>query len=211
MDKIVSIVSIIKDWTTEELVNAWNHRCDKENNMDERVEDMAFFDEMFQSLSPTEIIDKVRGCDFRTGDDYFAFNRCGNLESFTYIEDYSCFDFYALAEYLAEYGDSLTRDVDTDILLDDFICGYFDNYDFHQIKCVIETYMENNTFDLLTDDWDDFNKDIISHIEENGLGDYEEDEVSEEEVEEFIKSLLEKDDDDEDDDVEGYSNEEDED
>ena len=166
MNKIDAIIDIIKsNWSTDELVNAWNLRCEKKEYMDEFIEDMSFFDEIFQNLSPLEIVDKVRGCNFRTEDDYFAFNGYGNPESFSYIEDYSRFSYEELAEYLVDNGDSLTTNVDTDELLEAFIYEYFDNYDFDQIKQTIETYMEDNTFDLLMDDWNDLNKDILNCIE----------------------------------------------
>ena len=166
MDKIQAIIDIIKNhWLNEEIVDAWNLRCEKKEDMDEFIENMSFFDEMFQHLSPLEIIDKVKGCNFCTGDDYFAFNGYGNLESFSCVEDYSRFSYEELAEYLADNGDSLTADVDTDELLEYFIYEYFDNYDFDQIKQTIEAYMEDNTFDLLMDDWNDLNKDILNCIE----------------------------------------------
>ena len=194
MNKIDAIIDIIKsNWSTDELVDAWNLRCEKKGYMDEFIENMSSFDEMFQNLSPLEIIDKVRGCNFCTGDDYFAFNGYGNLESFSYAEDYSCFSYEELAEYLVDNGDSLTTHVDTDELLEAFIYEYFDNYDFDQIKCVIETYMGNNTFDLLMDNWDDLNEDILNYIEEEGLGsnDEEDDEDNDDEgSNDFINRLL---------------------
>ena len=30
--------------------------------------------------------------------------------------------------------------------------------------------MEDNTFDLLMDNWDDLNEDVLNYIEEEGLG-----------------------------------------
>ena len=194
MNKIDAIIDIIKsNWSTDELVNAWNLRCEKKGYMDEFIENMSSFDEMFQNLSPLEIIDKVRGCNFCTGDDYFAFNGYGNLESFSYAEDYSCFSYEELAEYLVDNGDSLTTNVDTDELLESFIYEYFDHYDFDQIKCVIETYMENNTFDLLMDNWDDLNEDILNYIEEEGLGsndDEDDEDNDDEDSNDFINRLL---------------------
>ena len=194
MNKIDAIIDIIKsNWSTDELVDAWNLRCEKKGYMDEFIENMSSFDEMFQNLSPLEIIDKVRGCNFCTGDDYFAFNGYGNPESFSYAEDYSRFSYEELAEYLVNYGDSLTTNVDTDELLESFIYEYFDNYDFDQIKQAIETYMEDNTFDLLMDDWDDLNEDILNYIEEEGLGsnDEEDDEDNDDEdSNDFINRLL---------------------
>ena len=194
MDKIQAIIDIIKtNWSTDELVEAWNFRCEKKEYMDEFIENMSSFDEMFQNLSPLEIIDKVKGCNFCTGDDYFAFNGYGNLESFSYVEDYSRFSYEELAEYLVDNGDSLTAKVDTDELLESFIYEYFDNYDFDQIKCVIETYMENNTFDLLMDNWDDLNEDILNYIEEEGLGsndDEDDEDNDDEDSNDFINRLL---------------------
>ena len=156
MDKIDAIIDIIKsNWSTNELVNAWNLRCEKKEYMDEFIEDMSFFDEIFQGLSPLEIIDKVRGCNFRTEDDYFAFNGYGNPESFSYVEDYSRFSYDELAEYLIDNGDSLTKEVDSDELLAYFVEEYFDDDD--NVRDILSTIIEegDEPFDLLMDDWDD--------------------------------------------------------
>ena len=156
MNKIDAIIDIIKsNWPTDELVNAWNLRCEKKEYMDEFIEDMSFFDEIFQNLSPLEIVDKVRGCNFRTEDDYFAFNGYGNPESFSYVEDYSRFSYDELAEYLADNGDSLTKKVDSDELLAYFVEEYFDDDD--NVRDILSTVIEegDEPFDLLMDDWDD--------------------------------------------------------
>ena len=156
MDKIDAIIDIIKsNWSTNELVNAWNLRCEKKEYMDEFIEDMSFFDEIFQNLSPLEIIDKVRGCNFRTEDDYFAFNGYGNPESFSYVEDYSRFSYDELAEYLIDNGDSLIKKVDSDELLAYFVEEYFDDDD--NVRDILSTIIEegDEPFDLLMDDWDD--------------------------------------------------------
>ena len=194
MDKIQTIIDIIKNnWSNEEIVDAWNFRCDKKDYMDERIEYMDTFDELFSSLKPSEIAEKVYRRDFCTGDDFYAFNGYGNLESFSEVDDYSRFSYTELAEYLVDNGDSLTTDVDTDELLEYFIYEYFNHYDFDQIKGVIETYMEDNTFDLLMDNWDDLNEDILNYIEEEGLGsnDEEDDEDNDDEdSDDFINRLL---------------------
>lgn len=156
MNKIDAVIDIIKTyWSNKELVDAWNLRCEKKEYMDEFIEDMSFFDEIFQNLSPLEIIDKVRGCNFRTEDDYFAFNGYGNPESFSYVEDYSRFSYDELAEYLADNGDSLTKKVDSDELLAYFVEEYFDDDD--NVRDILSTIIEegDEPFDLLMDDWDD--------------------------------------------------------
>lgn len=192
MEKIQAIIDIIKNnWSNEEIADAWNLRCDKKDYMDERIEYMYTFDELFCNSKPSEIAEMVYRRDFCTGDDFYAFNGYGNLESFSDVEDYSRFSYEELAEYLVDYGDSLTTDVDTDELLESFIYEYFDHYDFDQIKCVIETYMEDNTFDLLMDNWDDLNEDILNYIEEEGLGSNdEEEENDDEDSNDFINRLL---------------------
>ena len=196
MEKIQTIIDIIKNnWSNEEIADAWNLRCDKKDYMDERIEYMDTFDELVCNLKPSEIAEMVYRRDFCTGDDFYAFNGYGNLESFSEVENYSRFSYEELAEYLVDYGDSLTTDVDTDELLESFIYEYFNNYIFYQIKNTIEAYMEDNTFDLLMDNWDDLSEDIRNHIEENGLVDDEEDDISEEDVTNFVNSLLEEDDD----------------
>ena len=192
MDKIQAIIDIIKNnWSTDEIVDAWNLRCDESNYMDDRIEYMDTFDELFCGLKPSEIAEKVYKRDFCTGDDFFAFNGYGNLESFSDVEDYSRFSYEELAEYLVDNGDSLTTDIDTDELLESFIYEYFDHYDFDQIKCVIETYMEDNTFDLLMDNWDDLNRDVLDYIKEEELGYSDEDEDNDDEdSNDFINRLL---------------------
>ena len=192
MDKIQAIIDIIKNnWSTDEIVDAWNLRCDESNYMDDRIEYMDTFDELFCGLKPSEIAEKVYKRDFCTGDDFFAFNGYGNLESFSDVEDYSRFSYEELAKYLVDNGDSLTAGVDTDQLLESFIYEYFDYYDFDQIKSIIETYMKNNTFDLLMDNWDDLNRDVLDYIKEEELGYSDEDEDNDDEdSNDFINRLL---------------------
>ena len=196
MGKLETIISIINVWPDSELVNAWNILCDNTDKKDNHIENMESFNEKFQHLSPLEVLEMVRGCEFGTRDDYFAFDKNGNIESFSEIADYSCFSYYELAEFLVDNGDRLARDVDTDELLESFILDYFSNYIFYQIKNTIEVYMENNAFDLLMDDWDVLSEDIRHYIEENGLVDDEEDDISEEDVVNFVNSLLDEEDED---------------
>lgn len=194
MEKIQTIIDIIKNsWSNEEIADAWNFRCDEKGYMDERIEYMYSFDELFCNLKPSEIAEKVYRREFCTGDDFFAFNGYGNLESFSDVDDYSRFSYSELAEYLVDNGDSLTTDVDTDELLESFIYEYFNHFDFDQIKQTIETYMEDNAFDLLMDNWDDLNEDILYYIEEEGLGSNDEgdDEGNDDEdSDDFINRLL---------------------
>ena len=52
--------------------------------------------------------------------------------------------------------------------------------------------MEDNTFDLLMDNWDDLNEYILNYIKEEGLGSNEEDDEDndDEDSNDFINRLL---------------------
>ena len=192
MDKIDAIIEIVANkWETSDIVHAWNLMLEgKEVRC--KIFPMSSFNEMFNGKSHLEVIKMVHNCQFGVDDDYFSFNAEGYIESFSDINDFSAFSYYDLADYLADKGDSLTKEVDSDELLDYFVEEYFGNYDFDQIKCVIETYMEDNTFDLVMDNWDDLNEYILNYIKEEGLGSNEEDDEDndDEDSNDFINRLL---------------------
>lgn len=197
MGKLEAIISIINVWPDSELVNAWNILCDNTDKKDNHIENMESFDEKFQHLSPLEVLEMVRGCEFGTRDDYFAFDKNGNIESFSEIVDYSCFSYYELAEYISEMSDSMTAEFDYDTLLDDFICEYFGEYDEYEMRVIIGSYKENNPLDLLKDSWDELGRKIRIYIEEvmamNGVEEDDEDN-DDEDVNDFINRLLREED-----------------
>ena len=197
MGKLEAIISIINVWPDSKLVNAWNILCDNTDKKDNHIENMESFDEKFQHLSPLEVLEMVRGCEFGTRDDYFAFDKNGNIESFSEIVDYSCFSYYELAEYISEMSDSMTAEFDYDTLLDDFICEYFGEYDEYEMRVIIGSYKENNPLDLLKDSWDELGRKIRIYIEEvmamNGVEEDDEDN-DDEDVNDFINRLLREED-----------------
>lgn len=197
MGKLETIISIINVWPDSELVNAWNIFCDNTDKKDNHIENMESFNEKFQHLSPLEVLEMVRGCEFGTRDDYFAFDKNGNIESFSEIADYSCFSYYELAEYISEMSDSMTAEFDYDTLLDDFICEYFGEYDEYEMKVIIGSYKENNPLDLMKDSWDELGRKIRIYIEEvmamNGVEEDDEDN-DDEDVNDFINRLLREED-----------------
>lgn len=197
MGKLETIISIINVWPDSELVNAWNILCDNTDKKDNHIENMESFNEKFQHLSPLEVLEMVRGCEFGTRDDYFAFDKNGNIESFSEIADYSCFSYYELAEYISEMSDSMTAEFDHDTLLDDFICEYFGEYDEYEMRVIIGSYKENNPLDLLKDSWDELGRKIRIYIEEvmamNGVEEDDEDN-DDEDVNDFINRLLREED-----------------
>lgn len=197
MGKLETIISIINVWPDSELVNAWNILCDNTDKKDNHIENMESFNEKFQHLSPLEVLEMVRGCEFGTRDDYFAFDKNGNIESFSEIADYSCFSYYELAEYISEMSDSMTAEFDYDTLLDDFICEYFGEYDEYEMRVIIGSYKENNPLDLLKGSWDELGRKIRIYIEEvmamNGVEEDDEDN-DDEDVNDFINRLLREED-----------------
>lgn len=154
MNKIDAIVDLIDNWETNDLVTAWNERCEEKDLYDERIEDMYSFDELYDGMKPTEIADMLHNAKFYTGDDYFEFNRHGNISSFSYTSDSDWFDMNDLAEFIAENG---LRNVDIDELIDEltdiFIEAHFedDDIDDDTIKDIIC----ENDYSVLSDDWDE--------------------------------------------------------
>lgn len=155
MDKIDTIIEIVKNkWSTDDIVSAWN-LMHENNDVDYQIFPMSSFEEMFEGKSYLDIIRMVHNCQFGVDDDYFSFNTYGNIESFSDIDDFSAFSYYELAEYLADNGDSLTEEVDSDELLTYFVDEYFD--DDENVRNILSTLIEEGEepFDLLMDDWDD--------------------------------------------------------
>lgn len=171
MNKIDAIIDIIDNWETHDLVTAWNERCEEQDRYDERIEDMYSFDELYDGMRPTEIADMLHNASFCTGDDYFEFNRHGNISSFSYVSDSDWFDMDELAEFIAENG---LKCVDLDELIDDitvtFIEVHFEeDIDDETIKDIIC----ENDFSVLHDDWDELETLIREHLDGDGEDDDE--------------------------------------
>lgn len=168
MDKIDAIIEIIRNyWDDEELITAWNLMCEEKGNMDEYIECMSSFNEIFADKKPLDAIEMVRGCNFGTMDDYFAFNRYGNIESFSDVSDYSCFDYGCVAEYLMKHGDSETATVEVEEMITYFVDEYFNYSDEDEMRALVEEYIEKESYDLLTTDWDLLAEEIKENIEDD--------------------------------------------
>lgn len=169
MNKIDAISNIIKEnWSNDEIVRVWNDYCDKHSCYDDAICYMDSFNELFSGMTPLEIVERVLyGGDFRTDDDFFAFNGYGNIVSFNDVDDYGSFDMRYVAEYLVDCGDSDYTEVDNEALLDEFINEHFSNYNYDEIKNIIEVIMEEETFDLLMDNWDDLAEIVEEKLNED--------------------------------------------
>ena len=155
MDKIEAIIEIVKNkWETSDIVYAWN-LMHESKEVDYKIFSMSSFDEMFGGMSHLDVIKMVHNCQFGVDDDYFSFNAEGYIESFSDLNDFSSFSYYDLADYLADKGDSLTKEVDSDELLAYFVEEYFNDDD--NVRDILSTIIEegDEPFDLLMDDWDD--------------------------------------------------------
>ena len=168
MDKIDAIIEIVSNkWETSDIVHAWNLMIKNKavkckispmSSPDEvrcKIFPMSSFNEMFDSKSHLDVIKMVHNCQFGVDDDYFSFNTEGDIESFSDINDFSSFSYYDLADYLADKGDSLTKEVDSDELLAYFVEEYFD--DDTNVRNILSDIIEKGEepFDLLMDNWDD--------------------------------------------------------
>ena len=106
------IVSLLKEFEPDILVNLWNEYCNESNPDDYIYENEEYtLNEMFNSVD--EALRAAYYGDYRYGDDYVMFNAYGNLVSFS---DYRSevlehIDISSLADYVIEngYSDVLIR------------------------------------------------------------------------------------------------------
>lgn len=170
MDKKDVVISIIKEWDNSDLVEVWNKFCDDSNNNDERIDMMFEFDDFFSHLKPLEIIDLVDKNLFCTNDEYFAYDNYGRIVSFDDIDDYYCFDYSRLADYLIENGDDDVTEVSKDELMNEFYdlkhigsrTGFQLNDDI--VMDSLEKYLDENEYNLLTDEWDEIAVNFIEYF-----------------------------------------------
>lgn len=169
MDKKEIVISIIEEWDNSDLVDAWNKFCEDSNNNDERIYSMFEFNELFNHLTPLDVIDLVDSR-FSTNADYFAYDNYGRIVSFDNIDDYYCFDFSQLADYLIDKGDDDVTEVSKDELMTEFYdlknigsrTGFQLNDDI--VMDSLEKYLDENDYNLLTDDWDEIAVDFIEYF-----------------------------------------------
>lgn len=171
MNKIEAVAEIIRGWSDSELYTAWNERCDKCGYSDDMVYQMYCFNEFFEGKEPLEIVEMVYRCEFNPTDEYFSFDAYGNITSFNYVEDFNSFDYENLAEYLCEYGDDNTAEVDRDELKTAFVEELINTYDSlaglteDEVTEKFTEFIEENCYDLLTEDWDLIAEEFIESLD----------------------------------------------
>ena len=165
-----AIVSILKDWDNTSLIDAWNEHCNNDGYSDERVFFMGEFNDFFCNMTPLDIVSMVEHTNFRTNDEFFAYDSYGRLVSFDYIEDYSCFDYDQLADYFINNGDDNTDDVDRDELTSLFYDAMeigdrsSNSFNYDVLLDILTKYIEDNNIDILTDDWDEVAGEFIEFL-----------------------------------------------
>lgn len=170
MDKIDVVADIIRGWSDSELYNAWNERCDRCSYTDDMIYQMDSFNDFFDGKDPLDIVEMVYRCHFNPNDDYFSFDAYANITSFNYVEDFNTFDYETLAEYLCEYGDNNTAEVDRDELKTAFIEELINSYESlaglteDEVTEKFTEFIEENCYDLLTEDWDLIAEEFIESL-----------------------------------------------
>lgn len=161
MTKNLYVKLVIENWSDSDIVSAWNEMCDRVGSCDEVIYSMYTFDELFYGREPLDIVSLVERTNFCSSDDYFSFDRSGVIESFNDPEDYSCYDIDALVNFLIEYGDDDTSTVDRDELTEYFDEEYGYKYpDGFDMAQALSDLLDEWTFDLLTDDWDEIDEEL---------------------------------------------------
>lgn len=159
MEKFDAVVSMLQELSNSDTVALWNKMCEDTSNYDEFIEYMDSFNELFYGRDPLDII-AMANSDFSVNDDYFAFDRAGRLESFSYVEDYSCFDYSYIASHIIENGcDDDAIDLET--LIETFAEEYSGDFPRgFDIQKALEELDEEWEFNILTDDWDEINEEL---------------------------------------------------
>lgn len=108
------VVECLEDMWLEDIVSIWNAYVECNNYYDDYIYNMCDLDYELESLTPTEILRKAEGEDFKTSDSFFyhtiyGINSCNNVEdSPICISD--------LAYYIIDNDDSLGNTDIEDIL-----------------------------------------------------------------------------------------------
>ena len=97
------IEAIIDEMSVDEIICAWNQRCESYNDWEQYIYPMDSFDELMNGQSPTEIVEAL-GDGFSTADDYFCDDIYG-LKSFDDI--YEVADDSELLDYILDEDDDI--------------------------------------------------------------------------------------------------------
>ena len=117
------INSTLKEMDLKSLFALYNEYCEANNCIDDYAYFMEDFDEILtmSGYSPTDIAGAIlSGSHFNLDDDYFYFDRDGNLVSYTDDAFDKVLSPCVIAEYIARTGDALGNDEIAEILEEEF-------------------------------------------------------------------------------------------
>ena len=157
------IVSLLKEFEVDILVNLWNEYCNESNPDDYIYEnEESTLNEMFSSVD--EALRAAYYGEYRYGDEYIMFNAYGNLVSFPDYKDdvLEHIDISSLADYVIENGCSELSEV----WYEDIEEGFVDyaNEKFNDRTFTVDDIPYGT--DLVTEDWDDVIEEIIDETSE---------------------------------------------
>ena len=165
MDKHAALVAVIKNWSPEDILNAWNEYC-SEKCMDNYIYDNVYVSELFEGAE-NPVDEALRAAyygDYRYSDEYVKLNAYGNLESFGRFEIEEHVDYGELADYLEDAGDAMVAEVDPDELSEHFTEQIQELFPYMRGGCVeslmCEIMESSEPYDLLMEDWNDLAEDF---------------------------------------------------
>lgn len=163
MNKIKSIISVLKQMETDTLINIWNDYCNEEN-VDDYIytNDEYTLNDLFGGRKDgvNEVLRMAHYGHYDYTDDYFIINAYGNFTSFDEYDAEQHIDFDYLANFIA---DNDCREIQENYI-EDIICDFitFFHEKFEDIE--IDEDFDFSSYNLLTEEWDDIAEDIIETI-----------------------------------------------
>lgn len=116
-EKRAKVQAILDEMKTEDLIDAWNDRCDTTGNAEEHIYLMSEFDNFAGGLAPSDIVGCLACDSFDSSDWYFVDDGINGVRSFDDV--YDIIDDDELIDYIMEYGTFLDSDIEDIIDEDD--------------------------------------------------------------------------------------------
>lgn len=164
MTKIEALTEKFNNLSVADQVYIHNEYCEAVNDYDRRVEYMDCFDEIWGDSEPYWIACRVFYGDFNPNHEFYYLNGYGNFVSFDYADDKnSPINVDEIVDWMIEGNFSEFEDyIGSDYLLDEFVAEKLPDEDTIFVFEKIEKICEEETFDVLADDWDDLAKAYFS-------------------------------------------------
>lgn len=151
MTKTEFIIDQLEEMADGSVVSLWNNYCEANNDPDNTIFDMDYFDEMEEGRTPSQVVDDIDE-DFDTNDDYIQWHIYGIKSSSDPVGDFVCLE--ELAEYI-ERGDpeEFWDEIDTDDIVDAAFDYVHETFDLEGVdEDEFRAWLADNVRDY---DWDD--------------------------------------------------------